>query len=56
MKKSLSTSNPYLLNPALKKEMVQRFVASSSAIEGIRVNNKKKSVATKKPAVKRDKV
>jgi hypothetical protein len=37
MKKSLGTTNPYLLKPALKKEMVRRFVKSSSAIEGINV-------------------
>ena len=55
MKKSLSTSNPYLRNRALKKEMVQRFVASSSAIEGIHVKTLEKPVSTKKTAVKRGK-
>ena len=55
MKKSLATSNPYLRNQTLKKEMVQRFVASSSAIEGIHVKHPKKHVKSKKPVAKRRK-
>jgi len=50
MKKSLSTSNPYLKDQALKKEMVKRFVESSSAIEGIHVKQLTKLTrSTKKP-------
>jgi len=36
MRSKLSTSNPYLRDSTLRKAMVLRSVASSSAIEGIR--------------------
>lgn len=44
MKKSLANSNPYLRNKSLKREMVKRFVSSSSAIEGIHIKRKSSSV------------
>lgn len=48
MKKSLSATNPYLLNPSLKKEMVERFITSSSAIEGIYITHYKNPTSIKK--------
>jgi hypothetical protein len=48
MKKSLAKTNPYLRNQALKKEMVKRFVTSSSAIEGIHLRKHKKATVAKK--------
>jgi hypothetical protein len=55
MKKSLSASNSYLKDHALKKEMVKRFVESSSAIEGIHIKRRKKSASSKKKKIKRGK-
>lgn len=37
MKKSLLETNPYLRDPAVRNKALTRNVASSSAIEGIRV-------------------
>lgn len=50
MRKSLATTNPYLRKPTLKKEMVKRFVVSSSAIEGIHITSNKKISISKKRA------
>jgi Fic family protein len=36
MRKRLSTTNPYLKNPAARERSVRRSVETSSAIEGIR--------------------
>jgi hypothetical protein len=56
MKKSLTATNPYLLKPALKKEMVRRFITSSSAIEGIIViPSEKPTVRRKRVVISRDK-
>ena len=41
MKSSLSATNPYLRDPAKRERAVLKSVASSSAIEGIRVSLKK---------------
>lgn len=54
MKKPLSATNPYLQKPELKKEMVERFVASSSAIEGIHISQHKKTTSSKKHSSTRD--
>lgn len=48
MKKSLSATNPYLRNHALKKKMVKHLVESFSAIEGIRLDHKIKFTGNKK--------
>lgn len=37
MKKSLIETNPFLKDPAKRREMLERSVLSSSAIEGIRI-------------------
>ncbi len=36
-KKSLKQTNPYLKAPELRKFLIERSVASSTAIEGVRV-------------------
>ena len=36
-KKPLIETNPYLRDPELRKYLIEQFVASSSAIEGVRV-------------------
>lgn len=36
-KKSLVETNPYLRDPELRKYLIEQFVASSSAIEGVKV-------------------
>jgi hypothetical protein len=36
MSKKLCSANPYLRDPAIRKDMVIRSVITSSAIEGIR--------------------
>jgi len=36
-KKSLLETNPYLKDPELRKYLIEQFVASSSAIEGVHV-------------------
>lgn len=36
-KKSLLETNPYLKDPELRKYLIEQFVASSSAIEGVKV-------------------
>ncbi len=36
-KKSLLETNPYLRDPELRKYLIEQFVASSSAIEGVRI-------------------
>lgn len=36
-KKSLLETNPYLKDPELRKYLIEQFVASSTAIEGVRV-------------------
>ena len=52
MSAKLSTSNPYLSDPSLRKRSVLESVATSSAIEGIRAPFKKKS-PTVKPVAKK---
>ncbi len=37
MKKSLIETNPHLKDPMKRREMLERSVLSSSAIEGIRI-------------------
>lgn len=56
MKKSLASSNIYLRNQALKKEMLERFVSSSSAIEGIHIKDHKKVSSIKARVSRRGKV
>jgi hypothetical protein len=46
MKKSLTQTNPYLRKKSLKKEMTNRFLTSSSAIEGIQTKKKKSLIDT----------
>ena len=50
MKSKLSDVNPYLSDPAKRERAVLKSVASSSAIEGIRVSPKKAPNGTGKPA------
>ncbi len=50
MKSSLSATNPYLRDPAKRERAVLKSVASSSAIEGIRVSLKKAPNGAEKPA------
>ena len=50
MKSSLSATNPYLRDPAKRERAVLKSVASSSAIEGIRVSLKKAPNGAGKPA------
>ncbi len=38
MKKSLLETNPYLKDPEMRKKLIRRFIISSSAIEGIHIN------------------
>jgi len=47
MKKSLAETNLYLQQSSLKKEMIERFIISSSAIEGIHVTYHKKATTRK---------
>ncbi|MGK2944894.1 MAG: hypothetical protein ACSLFC_09170 [Desulfuromonadales bacterium] len=43
MKNSLSATNPYLKNPAMRERTLTRNIESSSAVEGIKV---KRNAAT----------
>lgn len=52
-KKSLLETNPYLRDPELRKYLIEQFVASSSAIEGVRVKYPK---FTKKLQKKMDEI
>jgi Asp-tRNA(Asn)/Glu-tRNA(Gln) amidotransferase B subunit len=36
-KKSLLETNPYLKDPELRDALIKQFVASSTAIEGVRI-------------------
>jgi hypothetical protein len=47
-KKSLLETNPYLKDPELRKFLIERFVASSSAIEGVHVKYPKFTKELKK--------
>jgi len=47
-KKSLLETNPYLRDPELRKFLIERSVASSSAIEGVRVKYPKFTKELKK--------
>jgi hypothetical protein len=52
MSAKLSTSNPYLRDPALRQRSVLVSVATSSAIEGIRAPFKQAHTAVKRVAKK----
>lgn len=47
-KKSLKETNPYLKDPELRKYFIEQSVASSSAIEGVRVKYPKFTKELKK--------
>lgn len=47
-KKSLLETNPYLKAPKLRKYLIEQFVASSSAIEGVQVKYPKFTKELKK--------
>jgi hypothetical protein len=47
-KKSLKETNPYLKDPELRKFLIERSVATSSAIEGVRVKYPKFTKELKK--------
>ena len=50
MSSKLSTVNPYMRDPATRERSVLRSVATSSAIEGIRVPFKPAASKSSKPA------
>jgi hypothetical protein len=52
----LSSMNPYLRDPAARKSMVIRSVATSSAIEGIRAVFKPAQKGTGKSPVRKGRV
>ena len=47
-KKSLLETNPYLKDPELRKYLIEQFVASSTAIEGVHVKYPKFTKELKK--------
>lgn len=47
-KKSLIETNPYLKDPELRKYLIEQFVASSTAIEGVSVKYPKFTKELKK--------
>jgi len=47
-KKSLLETNPYLKDPELRDALIKQFVASSTAIEGVRIKIPKLSRKMKK--------
>ena len=56
MKTKLSDANPYLRDPVKRERAVLKSVASSSAIEGIRVSFKKPLNGPGKPASRKARV
>ena len=47
-KKSLKETNPYLKDPELRAALIARFVASSTAIEGVHIKYPKLTKEIKK--------
>jgi hypothetical protein len=56
MKSKLSAANPYLRDPVKRERAVLKSVASSSAIEGIRVSPKKPLNGAGQPASSKERV